>query len=57
MYAVAFDAVTEKVVLPPEQIAIGEGFDVIAGAEFTVRLALFEVAGGVHVPDATALYE
>ncbi|MNE08899.1 hypothetical protein D3C80_1015610 [compost metagenome] len=56
-YPVALVAVTEKAVLPPKQTDVDEGCAVIAGAEFTIRVALFEVAVEVQVLFATTLYK
>ena len=44
------EAITEKLVLPSKHAVVDEGWDVIAGELFTVRVAPFEVADGLHVP-------
>jgi hypothetical protein len=49
-------ALMEKAVVDPAQTEVLEGFEVIEGAEFTVRVAVFEVAGGEQVPLTTQRY-
>jgi len=45
-----------KLVLPLAQTEEFEGCAVIEGAVFTVKVAAFEVAGGVHVPESILRY-
>jgi hypothetical protein len=44
------ETLIEKAVLFPEHTEILAGCEVIEGAEFTVRVAVFEVAAGEHAP-------
>ena len=46
-----------NVVVAQEQIVLALGWAVIAGAELIVKLAVLDVAFGVHPPVATARYK
>jgi hypothetical protein len=50
------DTVAVNEALPPVQAAEFEGWDVTAGAEFTVSVAPVEVAEGDAEPETTDLY-